>query len=148
MAHILQPSVTMFDRLSSSPTPPTHFINQYGPDKQWFDVSEMGAFMRDLPNFTTPHPIQDYCSEIQYCCIEIKCHTRFDLPLSKGNMIHGLKPLGKLQPGAQPSSIFDSQRVNTFATWGFDPACLLSDFYEPLTQLYVQHGLILLAPQG
>jgi hypothetical protein len=56
-------------------------------------------------------------------------------------MIHGLKPDGLRQAGMPASSIFDMQRLNVFASWGYYPACLLTNFYEPLAQLYVQYGL-------
>jgi hypothetical protein len=137
---ILKPSTAMFDQLLRSPVAPGHFMSEYGANYQWFDVSEMGAFMRDLPNFTTPSPIEDYCSDIQSCCVQPRCEPSFHLPRSKGNMIHGLKPDGRLYPGAAPSSIFDHQRLDVFASWGYDPACLLTDFYEPLTLLYQTNG--------
>ena len=49
-----------------------------------------------------------------------------------GDMIHGLKPDDQLRAGAPPSSIYDDQRLNVFAGWGYDPACLLSGLYWPL----------------
>ena len=139
---ILKPSAARFDQLVNSPVAPGHFMGEYGASFQWFDVSEMGAFMRDFPNFTTPSPIEDYCADIQFCCVQPKCESRFHLPKSRGNMIHGLKPDGRVSPGASLSSIFDHQRLDVFATWGYDPACLLTDFYEPLTLLYQKHGLL------
>lgn len=139
---IIQPSSRMFDRLVNSRVIPSHFLSEYGPDKQWFDVSEMGAFMRDFPDFTTPSPIEDYCSEIRYCCVQAVCEPRFKMQLSRGNMIHGLKPDGHVLPGSPRSSIFDNQRLNVFAGWGYDPSCLLKEFYEPLTQLLVEHALL------
>jgi hypothetical protein len=51
---IMQPSRVVFERLVGSRVMPAHFVTEYGPDKQWFDVSEMGAFMRDFPVFTMP----------------------------------------------------------------------------------------------
>ena len=140
---IMKPSIVMFERLVSSRVMPEHFLKEYGPDKQWFDVSEMGAFMRQFPAFSMPGPVrEDYCSEIQWCCVEAKCQTRYNMTVSMGNMIHGLKPDGQRNAGAPPSSIFDNQRLNAFASWGYDPACLLSGFYEPLAGLYVEHGLL------
>jgi hypothetical protein len=44
------------------------------------------------------------------------------MTLVMGNMIHVFKPYGLRQAGALPSSIFDNQRVNVFASWGYDPA--------------------------
>ncbi len=139
---IMKPSSVMFERLVSSKVMPEHFLREYGQDKQWFDVSEMGALMRDFPAFTTPIPMQEYCSEIRLCCVEAKCETRYNMTPALGNMIHGLKPDGLRGAGAPPSSIFDSQRLNVFASWGYDPECLLSGFYEPLARLYVQHRLL------
>jgi hypothetical protein len=52
----MQPSRVMFERLVSSRIVPEHFLKEYGPDKKWFDVSKVGAFMRDFPVFTTPSP--------------------------------------------------------------------------------------------
>ena len=141
---IMKPSLAMFERLADSKVMPAHFVTEYGQDKQWFDVSEMGAFMLHLPVFTMPGPKhEDYCSEIQWCCVEkAKCETRYNMTLSLGNMIHGLKPDGQRGVGMPASSIFDNQRLNVFASWGYDPACLLADFYEPLARLYVQYDLL------
>lgn len=146
---ILKPSANRFERLMNSPEQPTHFQREYGQDRAWFDASEMGAFMREFPAFTTPVPRQDYCSEIQFCCVESKCETGYHMPKTMGNMIHGLKPDGQLKHdavagGTRPplSSIFDFQRLNVFAGWGYDAECLLTNFYEPLTTLLVQHGLL------
>ena len=140
---IMKPSLAMFERLTGPGLFPGHFLWVYGGDKQWFDVSEMGAFMLHLPLFSMPGPVhEEYCSEIQWCCVEAKCQTRYNMTLSMGNMIHGLKPDGQRNAGAPPSSIFDNQRLNVFASWGYDPACLLSGFYEPLAGLYLEHGLL------
>ena len=139
---IMKPSRRVFELLAWSTTMPTHFVREYGQDKQWFDVSEMGAFMRELPTFSTPIPLQeDYCSETLWCCVDIQCQPQFNITPTLGNMIHGLKPEGLRAAGAPPSSIFDNQRLNVFATWGYDPACLLTAFYEPLLKLYTLHGL-------
>ena len=135
---IMKPSVIGFERLVHSAVAPEHFMRNYGPEKHWFDLSEMGAFMRDFPLFTPPDPIQAYCSEIQLCCVESRCETRYNLTLTVGNMIHGLKP-----DGAAPNShMFDHQRLDVFGSWGYDPACLLAHFYAPLNALYVQYGLL------
>jgi hypothetical protein len=141
---IMKPSLVMFERLIGPGLFPGHFLWVYGADKQWFDVSEMGAFMLHLPVFTMPGPKhEDYCSEIQWCCVEkAKCETRYNMTHSLGNMIHGLKPDGQRGVGMPASSIFDNQRLNVFASWGYDPACLLADFYEPLARLYVQYDLL------
>ncbi len=141
---IVKPSLVIFERLIGPGLFPGHFLWVYGGDKQWFDVSEMGAFMLHLPVFTMPGPKhEDFCSEIQWCCVEkAKCETRYNMTLSLGNMIHGLKPDGQRVAGMPASSIFDNQRLNVFASWGYDPACLLANFYEPLAQLYVEYGLL------
>jgi hypothetical protein len=139
---IMKPSAIIFDYILTSTIQPSHFLSEYGPDKQWFDVSEMGAFMRDFPIFTAPTPMNEYCSDISLCCTKPMCENAFHMIPAMGNMIHGLKPNGLLRLGAPPSSIFDSQRLDTFASWGYEPTCLLSNFYEPLVQLYIKHSLI------
>jgi hypothetical protein len=143
---IMQPSRAKFDGLTGSPTPPSHFMLRYGSERQWFDTSEMGAFMRDFPAFSTPFPLWEYCAEVQPCCVEARCETRFAMPKKRGAMVHGLKPDGPVQAGRPLSSIFDHQRIDVFKSWGYDPECLREQFYEPLTRLYAQYGLLSSAP--
>jgi hypothetical protein len=132
---IMQPSSTKFQTLINSHATPAHFATRYGPDKQWFDVSEMGTFMRDFPRFLLPYPAWEYCADVQFCCVEPRCETRSTMPKSKEVMVHGLKPYGPLQPGLPLSTIFDRATLDFFSMQGYDARCLKVAFYEPLTQL-------------
>ncbi len=139
---ILKPDRNRFSHLMDSPELPTHFLTHYGQGKQWFDTSEMGAFMRDFPVFTHPSPLSEYCADIQSCCVSKACETLFDMPALRGVMVHGLKPEGQVSDSQPLSSIFDFQRLQVFREWGYNPDCLLSQFYEPLIQLYLHYNLI------
>jgi hypothetical protein len=142
---IIRPSDEMFKLLMYSEQRPTHFISHYGENFAWFDVSEMGMFMRDLPVFSIPSPLWQYCADTQMCCVTDKCETKFDMQKQKGAMVHGMKPDGLIKAGEALTYIFDKQRLNVFQEWGFDPDCMLSNFYNGLMEMYVQSGLILLS---
>ena len=139
---ILKPSETRFIHFMESSEPPRHFATHYDGNFGWFDASEMGAFMRDLPNFTTPAPLWQYCADTQICCVIDKCETKFDMPKQKGLMVHGMKPNGLVTTGLPLTEIFNYQRFDVFQSWGYDAECMLLHFYAPLVQLYIQFGLL------
>ncbi len=139
---ILEPSESKFLQLVESNEPPKHFITHYDTNFKWFDMSEMGAFMRDFPNFTVPNPIWQYCADTQICCCKDKCETKFDMPKLRGAMVHGMKPDGLVGSNEQAVNIFNHQRLDVFQDWGYDPECMLSQFYAPLIKYYVEYNLL------
>jgi hypothetical protein len=139
---IMKPSESRFTHLMESSETPMHFAVYYNTNFGWFDMSEMGAFMRDFPNFTTPTPMWQYCADTLVCCVSGKCVVEFDMPKKIGWMVHGMKPDGLVVTGQPLTDIFNHQRLDVFQGWGYDPECMLSQFYAPLTQLYVDAGLL------
>lgn len=138
---ILKPSESKFLSLVESNELPTHFTTHYDANFKWFDSSEMGAFMRDFPNFTVPVPNWQYCADTQICCCEDKCETKFDMLKLRGAMVHGMKPNGLVSSGRQTVDIFNNQ-MTVFKGWGYDPECMLSQFYTPLVEYYVKFSLL------
>ena len=139
---IMKPSESRFIHLMESSEIPMHFAVNYNSNFGWFDTSEMGAFMRDFPNFTIPTPMWQYCADTLACCVSGKCVVEFDMPKKIGWMVHGMKPDGLVVAGQPLTDIFNHQRLDVFQGWGYDPECMLSQFYAPLTQLYVDAGLL------